>query len=87
MIVYEYSHSASGYVYRIVVSYPDPSYSAALGVLHHQHAEGRVWKLLHGFRVQLECNQTRSHTLLKRRCIHTPKKVYTVRFKFYPPGV
>ena len=23
-----------------LVSYPDPSYSAALGVLHHQHAEG-----------------------------------------------
>ena len=24
--------------------------SAALDVLHHQHAEGRVWPLLHGFR-------------------------------------
>ena len=35
----------------LLVSHPDPPISAALGVLHHQHAERKVWKLLHGFRV------------------------------------
>ena len=34
-----------------LVSRPDPPISAALDVLHHQHAERKVWKLLHGFRV------------------------------------
>ena len=39
-----------------IVSCPDPPFSAALDVLHHQRAEGRVWKLLHGFCVHQECN-------------------------------
>ena len=44
-----------------VISCPDPPISVVLDVLHHQHAEGRIWQLLHGFRVHLECNQTFSH--------------------------
>ena len=39
----------------LLVSRPDPPISAALDVLHHQHAERKVWKLLHGFLMRLEC--------------------------------
>ena len=48
---------------------PRPSYSAALGVFHHQHAE-RVWKLLHGSRVQMECNQAQSHVVKDHKECH-----------------
>ena len=37
--------------------------SAALDVLHHQHAERKVWKLLHGKRVRLVCNYSCSHVI------------------------
>ncbi len=33
-----------------------PLPTAALGVLHHQHAEGKGLGTLHQFCVQLECN-------------------------------
>ena len=36
-----------------VLPTPDLPISAALGVLHHQHVERKVRKLLHGFQ---ECN-------------------------------
>ena len=45
-----------GYTRLLVVSSPYPPFSVALDVLHHQHIEGRVWKLLHGSRVRQECN-------------------------------
>ena len=48
----------------LVVSRPDPPISAALDVLHHQHAERKVWKLLHGKRVRPVCNYSYSHMIL-----------------------
>ena len=47
-------------VTELVVSRPDPPISAALDVLRHQHAERKVWKLLHGKRVRLVCNYSYS---------------------------
>ena len=45
-------------------------FSAALDVLYHQHAERKVWGLLHGFCVHVECNQTRSHMTRNRTECH-----------------
>ena len=42
---------------------PRPPFSAALDVLHHQHAERKVWKLLHGLLVRLVCNYVHSHLI------------------------
>ena len=43
----------------LLVLYPDPSYFRSAGVYYITSTrKGRVWKLLHGFRVQAECNRT-----------------------------
>ena len=40
--------------YSSIVSYPDPPISAALGVLHHQHAERKGLETLARFSCALE---------------------------------